>query len=220
MKVIIRFLKMAKKYYGVIAVAALGLIGASLLNLVTPEIVRKLTAALSSPDGADAKLLMTLSAILVGAYLLKVLCRWVAMSQSHVAAWNFVGELILKCYDKLQTLSMKFYSDKQTGVLLSTALNDTRLLELLIAHSLPDLISNLLVAVSVAVMLFIINPSLALLTMIPVPCFLSVYFSKKCRRFFKTTRGCSASLTGRFRTIFPSSRRSRHSAARVMNISA
>ena len=75
-----------------------------------------------------------LGVILVAAYLGRAVCRFISLSQSHVAAWNFVGELTLECYDKLQSLSMRYYSDKQTGQLMSTMLT-TAVNELLIAHS-------------------------------------------------------------------------------------
>ena len=39
-----RLILMAKRHWGTLAVACLGIIGAALLNLVTPEIVRRLTA--------------------------------------------------------------------------------------------------------------------------------------------------------------------------------
>ena len=61
------------------------------------------------------------------------------------------------------------FHDKQTGELMSRMINDTRQIEILVAHALPDLVSNVLIVVSVAVMLFCINWQLALLTLIPVP---------------------------------------------------
>ena len=52
---------------------------------------------------------------------------------------------------------------------MSRMINDTRQIELLVAHALPDLISNVLVILGVAVMLFVISPTLAPVTLMPVP---------------------------------------------------
>lgn len=198
MKTLFRILKMAKPYRLPLVWATLGLIGAALMNLVTPDLVRRLTANLQSPGGLTYRAVGIYCAILIGAYLIRAFCRYLAMSQSHVAAWEFVGGLTLRVYDKLQTLSMKFYSDKQTGQLMSRMVNDTRLLEQLIAHALPDLITNSLVIIGVAVMIFTINPLLALLTLIPVPfvVLLSRVFSKKVMPLFKINAQVLGELNG------------------------
>lgn len=198
MKIIKRFLLMAKKYWKNLIYATFGLIGAALLNLVTPEIIRRMIRLLEHPDDIEVKIILIFSGVLTGAYLLRVFCRYISMSQSHVAAWNFVGELILTVYEKLQELPMKYFSDKQTGQLMSRMANDTRLLENLVAHAMPDMITNFLVIVSVTVMIFIINPVLALFTLIPVPfvIFISSFFSKKVAPLFRINAKVLGELNG------------------------
>ncbi|MBQ3955527.1 MAG: ABC transporter ATP-binding protein [Clostridia bacterium] len=193
-----RMLNFARPWWGNLAVTVLSLIAASLLNLVTPEAVRRLTAALGSPDTLSVRILLTYAAILLGAYLVRVLFRFLAMWQAHIAAWNFVANLTRVCYDKLQSLSLRFYADKQTGQIMSRMINDTRQLEVLIAHSIPDLASNVLVIIGVTVMIFTINWKLALFTMIPVPIivWLSRLFVTKVAPLFKINQQVLAELNG------------------------
>ncbi|MCL2461964.1 MAG: ABC transporter ATP-binding protein/permease, partial [Defluviitaleaceae bacterium] len=138
-------------------------------------------------DSTTVHILIIYSAVLVGAYLLRAGCRWLALAISHVAAWSFVGELTAKVYEKLLKLSMKYYQDKQTGQLMSRMINDTRQAEILIAHALPDLISNLIVILGVAVLIFTINPVLAAIALIPVPVvfWVGTFFSKKVAPLFR-----------------------------------
>ena len=198
MKTAIRLIRMAKAYRGELIIAVIGLVGTALLNLVTPEVVRRLTAALTAPNGVDLSLLAVFAGILLGAYLLKALCRYLSMYYNHVAAWNFVGDLITATYTKMQSLSMGYFSDKQTGQLMSRVINDTRLMEVLIAHALPDLLSSLLVIVTVAVMIFLINPTLAAVTLIPVPFVLAIstIFSKKIAPMFRRNQEILGDLSG------------------------
>ena len=198
MKTLLLFIKKARKYWVYIIIAAVALIFSSLFSLMTPRIVQKLVALLGNPDDVTVDGLVRLSLILVAAYLGRAVCRFISMSQNHVAAWNFVGDLTLECYDKLQSLSMKYYSDKQTGQLMSTMINDSRQIELLIAHALPDLCSNVIVIIAVTVSIFIIDPRLAALTMIPVPLviFVSSLFSKKVAPLFKINQQVYAELNG------------------------
>lgn len=189
---------MAKPWWGELIVTVISLLAASLLSLVTPEAIRKLTALLGTPGDATTTLILKYCTILVGAYLLRALCRFLSMWQAHVAAWNFVGYLTSLCYDKLQSLSMRYYSDKQTGEIMSRMINDTRQLEVLIAHSLPDMATNVIVVAGVAVMIFRINPLLALYTLIPVPfiLLLSRLFTTKVAPLFKINQEVLAGLNG------------------------
>lgn len=189
---------MAKPWWGELIVTVISLLAASLLSLVTPEAIRKLTALLGTPGDATTALILKYCGILVGAYLLRAICRFLSMWQAHVAAWNFVGYLTSLCYDKLQSLSMRYYSDKQTGEIMSRMINDTRQLEVLIAHSLPDMATNVIVVAGVAVMIFRINPLLALYTLIPVPfiLLLSRLFTKKVAPLFKINQEVLAGLNG------------------------
>ena len=189
---------MAKPWWGELVITVITLLAASLLSLVTPEAIRKLTALLGTPGDATTALILKYCGILVGAYLLRALCRFISMWQAHVAAWNFVGYLTSLCYDKLQSLSMRYYSDKQTGEIMSRMINDTRQLEVLIAHSLPDMATNVIVVAGVAVMIFRINPLLALYTLSPVPfiLLLSRLFTTKVAPLFKINQEVLAGLNG------------------------
>ena len=181
-----KLILMAKKYWCTIGIASIGVVGAALLNLITPAIVRQLTGALT--DGSiDEKALLIFAAVLAGAYLLRAGCRWLALAVSHVAAWSFVGELTAKVYEKLQGLSMRYYQNKQTGQLMSRMINDSQQAHMLIAHALPDLVGNVIVIIGVAIVLFTINPMLAAIMLVPVPLvfWAGTFFSKKVAPLFR-----------------------------------
>lgn len=186
-KTLKRLILMAKPWRKNMAITVLSLLIAAFMNLVTPAAVRRLTYSLSEIESLTTQTLITLCAVLVAAYLIKGFCRFLALWQSHVGAWNFVGFMTEITYAKLQKLSLKYYSDKQTGEIMSRTINDNRNLEQLFAHALPDLISNTIIIVGVCIMIFTINPALAALTLIPVPFVLyaSTFFSKKIAPLFK-----------------------------------
>ena len=186
MNLTLKLILMAKKHWRTVGLASIGVIGGALLNLITPAIVRNMTGRLES-DEITVDILIIYAVVLIGAYLLRAVCRWIALAVSHVAAWNFVGELTAKVYEKLQRLSMKYYQDKQTGQLMSRMINDTRQAEVLLAHALPDLISNVIIIIGVAILIFTINPVLALITLIPVPFvfWTGTFFSKKVAPLFR-----------------------------------
>ncbi len=193
-----RLIAMARDHWGLLILSALGLLGATLSSLVTPGLIRSLTAALDSPAGVDFSGLVSYMAVLVGAYVLRMGCRFVNTYFAHVAAWRFVPDVTVKVYDKLQRLSMSYYQNKQTGQLLSRTVNDVTRIELLIAHALPDLISNALMVIAVTGILLSINPTLALLTFVPVPfvAMASTVFTKKVAPLFRTNQRVLGELSG------------------------
>ena len=154
---------------------------ATALSMVTPWMVSNLTSALNSATGVDMELIVAFSLVLGGTFLLRGAFKFFAFYLSHYAAWSFLPWLTNSIYDKLQRLSMRFYHDKQTGELMSRAVNDARQMEMLFAHAIPDLMSSILITVLVTVVLFTINASLAALTLIPIPMIIaaSIIFMRK-----------------------------------------
>ena len=88
---------------------------------------------------------------------------------AHVAGWNVVADIRSEVYQHLQHLSLRFYEDKQTGQLMSRTVNDSTLVEELIAHAIPDIVVNVLTLVGVTIVLVNLSWQLALLSMIPIP---------------------------------------------------
>lgn len=195
-----RFLLMARPWWKNLFITVISLIMAALLNLVTPEIIRILTKILSTPGALTYETVILFFFILTASYLVRALFRFLAMWQAHVAAWNFVADTTLKVFGKLEELPISFYSGRTTGEIMSRAINDTRNLETLIAHALPDLFSGLFIIAVITVRIFFINPVLAAITLIPVPItmLISTQFSKRVKPLFNRNQAFLAKLNARF----------------------
>lgn len=193
-----RYLKMAAPYKGALILTVLALLGSSVVSLVMPDTVRRLTGALTDGTATKERVLVFAAVILLS-YIVKALLTFVSKYKAHVAAWNFVGDMMLDVYNKLQSLSMRFFGDKQTGEIMSRVINDSRNMETLIAHALPDLLSNILIVIMVAIMIFSINPILAAISLIPIPLilFVTMKFSGKVHALFKRNQEVLAEVNGK-----------------------
>ena len=58
MKLTKRFILMAKSHWGELIITVIALIGSSALSLVTPEVIRRITASLTDPQGISADILL------------------------------------------------------------------------------------------------------------------------------------------------------------------
>jgi len=168
----LRFLpKYAKRYVGPLVFTVVSMFLLVGVQLIVPWIVRTMVATVTDPAaGREAAGSITRLAVLaLGVYVMRAVLRFLRSYMSHVAGWNVVADVRLEIYEHLQRLSLRFYEDKQTGQLMSRMVNDSDLLEHLIAHALPDVMVNVLMLVGVTVVLVSMSWQLALLSMLPIP---------------------------------------------------
>ncbi len=169
MKVCLRILREAKNYWIYIVFGMLAVVVSTLASLYSPWVMRELTDLAAGGDPQIAEKSFRMGLILLGVYALQGICSFLRGYLTHYGAYHYVADLRTALYDKMQHLSLKYFSDKQTGQLTSRITNDVVNAELLIAHAVPDLIVNILTFIGVAVMLFTINVKLALISLISIP---------------------------------------------------
>ena len=107
MKFVKRLLAMASNHIATMLFAAFGIVGAAVLNLVTPALMRRFTASISDIDTLTKRTLLIYAGVLLAAYIVRAVCRGISLGVAHIAAWDFVAELTLKVYDKYEQLSMR-----------------------------------------------------------------------------------------------------------------
>lgn len=200
MKMLWKLTKEATRYKGLYIIAILSTLLLTAVNLAAPKILSQMTGIVGGGmDDAALQTVGRLAMLLLLLYLLRILFRFLSNYLAHKAAWYLVGDLRDRMYRKLQSLDLGFFHDKQTGDLMSRVVNDTRDFELLYAHMIPDMITNLMTFVGVLLILLSINPKLALITCFPIPLILisGVIFAKKVRPFFKASQKCMGELNAK-----------------------
>ncbi len=197
MKMLWKLTKEAARYKGLYILAILSTLGLTIVNLSAPKVLSTMTGVVErGVDDASMNTIIKLAIALTALYLLRVLFRFLSNYLAHKAAWHLVGDLRSRLYDKLQSLDLGFFHDKQTGDLMSRVVNDTRDFELLYAHMIPDMITNIVTFGGVLTILLTINWKLALITCAPIPLILisGVIFAKIVRPFFKASQKCMGEL--------------------------
>ncbi len=191
MKMLWKLTKEATRYKGLYVLAILSTLGLTIVNLAAPRILSSMTGIVEQGvNEAALKVISRLAFLLLALYLLRILFRYLSNYLAHKAAWYLVGDLRSRMYNKLQSLDLGFFHDKQTGDLMSRVVNDTRDFELLYAHMIPEMITNVVTFIGVLVILLTINWRLALITCFPIPLILlsGVVFAKVVRPFFRVSQ--------------------------------
>ncbi|MBQ6990324.1 MAG: ABC transporter ATP-binding protein, partial [Clostridia bacterium] len=200
MKLLLRLSREAVRYKHLYVIAILSTFCLTLVNLAAPKALSAMTGIVErgmTEESLDAIGLLTLALVVL--YLLRILFRFLSNYLAHKAAWFLVGDLRTKTYDKLERMHLGYFHDKQTGDLMSRVINDTRDFELLYAHILPDMITNVVTFAGVLAVLLTINWKLALITCAPIPLIMAsgVIFAKKVRPFFQASQKKMGELNGK-----------------------
>lgn len=196
MKHIIRLFKLAKPWTKYLYLSTIALFVITAINLYAPYVPKQIISIIDAGHyEAKMNTIITLSLVLLALFAVRGICQFVTNYFSHVASWRLVARVRQMVYDHFQKLSMSYYHDKQTGQLMSRVVNDTTTFENLIAHAIPDLITNIITLVGAFIILFTINFTLTLLVCIPIPfiAFLSIIL-RKIRRYFKKGQEKTAEL--------------------------
>jgi ATP-binding cassette subfamily B protein len=123
-----------------------------------------------------------LAAAAVAAWLLSWAQTWtLAWVSERVAA-----DLRVRTYAHMQNLSLDFFSGKRTGDLMSRVGSDTDRINNFLSLNLIEFFSNILLVLLTAVVLVVMNPVLALVTLAPFPFVLWLVYSvrERLRRGF------------------------------------
>jgi len=187
MKPLLRLLKDSKKYRIHIILGSLGLLGLTAAQLFSPQILREFIGLIDGDKEILRSESLRLAITLLIVYILQAVFTFMKSYFLHYGAWHYIADLRTKMFKKLESLSMKFYHDKQTGQLMSRITSDTSALETLIAHAVPDLVVNVMMFICVAVILILINWKMALVSIALMPLIgVAVWFyATKVRPIFK-----------------------------------
>ncbi len=118
-----------------------------------------------SPDQRSVWVLLALipfiyfgmSAILVSAYNI-----------SHVAAYEILADIRIELGKKLFRLPLGYFNERNTGELKTVMNENVELLEFFLAHHLPEMISTIFVPLFMAILLFLVDWKMAVISVFPV----------------------------------------------------
>ncbi len=197
MKNFIRLMMRAKAYHKFIIIGFIGMCLNTTAQLCGPKLTQKLVKLVTDLPDDLPKQALNIALILLAVYIVQGLGQYLRTFFLHKAAWGYIADLRVDLFKKIEWLSLRFFTNKQTGELVSRVVNDTAQLESLLAHSVPDLLINFVLFSGVLIILLFINVKLTLISMVTLPLiFLFVFwFTKKIRPLFKQAHAKTGELS-------------------------
>jgi ATP-binding cassette, subfamily B, bacterial len=174
---LLRLLALARPRRGIVSFALCLTIASTAVSLVPPYLTMPLVDDVLVPwqaqlaPGADAGTRVLL--LYLGGFLLAAIVTWLlAWAQGAVLAW--VSEVIAadlrnRTFAHLTRLSIRYFGGKRTGDLIARISAETERLCSFLSDTLIDFITDVLMIVGTAVVLFNLNGTLALAALVSFP---------------------------------------------------
>ena len=140
--------------------------------------------------------------LIVAAFLFSAIVYAVATyAQTYLVGWvgqRALQDLRIRLFLHLQKLSIGFYSRNRAGVIISRMTNDVEALDQLVEDGMATLIQSGLTLIGVVVILFVLDPHLALLTFLALPVLAAGAFLYRIASAdaYRLTRERIAAITG------------------------
>lgn len=108
-------------------------------------------------------------AVVVAAFVVGAVFTWIWGVTSNVFAHRVQHAVRTDTFEKMQTLDMSFFDDKQTGEIMSVLNNDVTNLETFLDNALSNSVRMVLMVTTIAAVLVYLNAQLAAVTLVAVP---------------------------------------------------
>ncbi len=134
----------------------------SLIDLAYPQILRTMTKTLFTQD--QSRILHALPVIAGGLFLMYViqcLCKYYVTCQGHMMGANMERDMRQELFDHYQQLSFSYYSQNNSGQMMSKLVSDLFDISEFAHHSPENLFISLVKIIGAFVFLFFINKKLA-----------------------------------------------------------
>jgi ATP-binding cassette subfamily B protein len=168
---VVRILTYFLPYWKMMIVMFLTIITTSVLGII-PSILTKDIIDVALPK-ENMKLLLLYTLLSFGTLLVLNL---ISVGQSYlnsVISKNIIRDLRAGMYSHLQNMSLKFFSDVQTGEISSRINNDIGGIESVFSNTFIQIFQGIFVFVTTAATLFYTNWKLAIISLLTLPLFLA-----------------------------------------------
>ncbi len=158
-------------------------------------------AKLAIDDGIKGHDVGALNLIVVAFLASAVLYAVATYAQTYLVGWvgqRALQDLRVELFSHLQRLSIGFYSRNRAGVIISRMTNDVEALDQLVEDGMATLFQSGLTLLGVIVILFVMDPHLALLTFLALPLLFvgGIIFRIASADAYRLTREKIATITG------------------------
>ncbi len=147
--------------------------------------------------GRDPAGLLRTMAVLLGVYVVGTLAQRGQIRQVGSVGQSILASMRGRIFERLLRLPLRYFDRRPVGDLMSRVTNDVDTLNQLLSQGFTQLLGSFFSLVGIVVAMLILDWRLALVcfTIIPVMLLTNVFFARRARRAFRTTRETVSDVT-------------------------
>jgi ATP-binding cassette, subfamily B, bacterial len=172
-RALVRLVSFAKPHAGMAILGAILSLASTAAALVPPYLTMPLVDDVLIPRQNGKDVPFSLVWWYLGGLLAAALAAWLlSWAQTWTLAWvseRVAAGLRTRTYAHMQSLSLDFFQAKRTGDLMARVSSDTDKINIFLSVNLIEFASNVMLLALTAAVLVWLNPTLALLTLVPFP---------------------------------------------------
>jgi len=193
---LLRIWKYLSRDTGALVLTAFLVVVASLLSLLGPYLIG--VAIDRYILNGDLFGLARTALTMIGCYVASSLATWLQVYVMSGVSLRAIRHIRRDLFAKLQTLSLRFFDRRTHGELMSRLTNDVENINMVLTESVTQLISSTLSMAGIAVMMFLINVRLAIVTLLTIPMTvgLSQLIARQTRQGFRDRQQALGDLNG------------------------
>lgn len=182
---------------GLLSIALVLIVCTTLLQLAGPYLMGRAIDDYIIPRDIDG--LARLIGIMAVVYVSASLLTWLQARLMSKVAMRTVHRIREDLFGQLQKLPLKFFDSRAHGDTMSRVTNDVETVSQILSEGAAQIVSSLLLGVGVIVMMFVLNPLLALvaiLSLVTWSLFVNRFIGKRTREGFRAQQKELGALNG------------------------
>ena len=160
----------------------------SVCNMFYPMIARGIMENVEM--NPSLQFILVWGVVMAAIYILKSVLTYIVGYWGHVLGVRIQGDMRRDLFNHIQTLPFTYFDQNKTGSVMSRIINDLFEVSELAHHGPEDVFNSMLSIIGAIVMLYYVNPWLALAVVLYIPLMLlfAAHARKKMSKAFKESR--------------------------------
>jgi subfamily B ATP-binding cassette protein MsbA len=162
-----RLISYLKPYKGPMAIATIALLLGSGIGLIFPLLIQNLVNTVLAKGSLNQLAQITL--VLIGVFLIRAVFYYFQTYWLSYVGERIIVDLRTEIYQHLQLLSVRFYTDRRIGELISRLSSDVTVVRTALTNNIATVLSQTITFVGSLVLMLILNWQLTLFILILAP---------------------------------------------------
>ncbi|MDF9823675.1 ATP-binding cassette subfamily B multidrug efflux pump [Breznakia sp. PF5-3] len=199
LSVLLRLLRYLKPYKGLVFLAFVTVIFATVFSLLGPMVIKDIVDTAFVDDMVKMDIVYQKIALYAGVILAFALFRYLQTYQFNNIGFKVSQNMRVELYKKLQNMGMRYFDQTPAGSIVSRVTNDTEAIQDMLNNVLAVIVSSIILIIGIMIAMLLLDVTMALICFLflPVAIFVIYLYQKYSTKFYLIARDRLSQLNTR-----------------------